>query len=278
VVPAMIAYLGTRIYRWSPVVLVLLASPILATLFFLGSRFPLLFSTAGFVMVLLPRESQRGRALFYVGAMAVGLLVASVLMARVRGEGYHQLGEGDVLSVGEGPLIHFEGCVAWLAFLMRYVDTHGFMYGRSIGGILLFWIPRALWEDKPTLIGYWLPRTIEEGYAGGHSVSLTFSGDAFADFGFAGGVAVCFVLGLLFGRLERWTRRQFDQGWQDPKIVIAAVIYGATYLSVRSVDASLISMVGVVSATYLLRFFVLARRTPAVTSAPAETIRAPEGP
>jgi hypothetical protein len=42
--------------------------------------------------------------------------------------------------------------IYYLADLINYFDLNPTLGGKSTLGILLFWIPRALWPDKPTLL------------------------------------------------------------------------------------------------------------------------------
>ena len=78
--------------------------------------------------------------------------------------------------------------------------------GESSGAVLVFWVPRAIWPDKPTMMGYWLPRAFYyDGYfAEGFSAAQGFCGNAYMDFGFWGAVLFWFVSGLGLGLLERW--------------------------------------------------------------------------
>src|SRR5438045_6884759 len=107
------------------------------------------------------------------------------------------------------------------------------MGGASTLAILLFWIPRALWPDKPTLMGYWFPRIASSrGFSAGHSIGLTFAADSYADFGFIGGILFCAIIGLTFGFVDRKAMRLAATPG-TPYLVAVAPMYGAAVFAIR---------------------------------------------
>lgn len=97
-----------------------------------------------------------------------------------------------------------EGIVNGFVNMYAYVNDkgNGFSYGTESLSFLYFWIPRSVWEDKPTQIGYWLLRTYRSDAAEGHSIDFGYFGIFYMDFGFYITLFICFLLGLLMKRLD----------------------------------------------------------------------------
>ncbi|SMF51070.1 hypothetical protein SAMN02982989_2926 [Xaviernesmea oryzae] len=78
-----------------------------------------------------------------------------------------------------------------LAMAVNWFESHNFHYGDKTLGLLLFFIPRAIWTGKATLTGLDIGHYIHfMDYAGTANLSFFIGGDFYADFG---------LLGVLFG-------------------------------------------------------------------------------
>jgi hypothetical protein len=116
--------------------------------------------------------------------------------------------------------------------------------GSTASAVLVFWVPRALWQDKPTLMGYWLPRFFStRGFSEGFSASQGFAGNAYVDFGHTGGVVFWFFCGLLLGLFERATARVCAVG--DARVILVAPLFGGAFFAVRSFDTTFLLLVGI---------------------------------
>lgn len=97
-------------------------------------------------------------------------------------------------------LNRFDG-LGILALIMRTTPAEvPFQGGWTIGYIFLFWIPRAVWPDKPPLsIGRWITENYTVGGGeSGTSTGCTWLGEFYLNFGWLGIVFGMIVLGILF--------------------------------------------------------------------------------
>jgi oligosaccharide repeat unit polymerase len=260
----------------TPLVLACIA-PIAVMEVLFGTRFIVLMSLGGVVAILANRQRINRRVLLLSGAVGVLLIMASGIMASTRYEGFASLTLSRYLDyLSENGVIHSEGMVVNLAALINYFERAPYMQGNSTLGILLFWIPRALWLDKPTLMGYWFPRLASSrGFSAGHSIGLTFAADSYADFGFVGGVMFCGIIGIVFGLVDRKVLRLAARPG-TPYLVAVAPLYGAAVFAIRSLDTAFIVTTGFTLMGLLTTLFST-RRGPAPAAATASLVGARSG-
>ena len=247
VLPPMIAYYVLWLAKKPFWMAILPSLPIIGLQVVMGTRFHFLFPTIGMAVMSLSATSFSIKAIARLAAFGFAGLILSVMMLRVRDSGIAAASwETLTTSVGMDELPSHEGTVETMAMLVQYFDAHGYRYGVSNRGILLFWIPRSLWPEKPTLLGYWFVRAYGmSGFGEIHNVAGSFAADVYADFGFFGGILFCGLIGFGFGRVERWAARVIAmQG--HPFLVVACTLYGATFFAIRSLDTTIITMSGVV--------------------------------
>lgn len=82
----------------------------------------------------------------------------------------------------------------------EYVDENGFTWGRQLMGAILFWVPRAIWPDKPLATGIILADS--KGYEF-NNLSSPIWAELFVDGGWLFVVVGMFALGFLFRRLDQ---------------------------------------------------------------------------
>src|SRR5258708_26995664 len=111
-------------------------------------------------------------------------------------------------------------------------------------------------------------------FSQGHSIGLTFSGDAYADFGFVGGVFTCAAIGLIMGLVERKMLRVTVRPG-SPLLVALAPLYGAAVFAIRSLDTAFIVTTGFFGVGGLTAFFCTRRRQ-SVEATPAHLFSARE--
>lgn len=250
--PVMWLYFFVVTRRRHPLYGILPALPIFLLQVAIGTRFMLLISLLGSAILYLSQFPLRGRSLRWMGIIGAIAFMAASIMRQVRTFGVDAIESFrpiDLLNPGD-----YEGCTRVLTQTIDYFHTHEHFHGRSLASILLFWIPRAFWANKPTLFGHWFPREYGDarGYSAGHSASGGFAADMYVDFGFTGGLIACFLAGLLFGSLERKVDDLIVE--RSPMMVMACCCYGATFFAVRSPDTTFILMSGVTAMTLLFRY------------------------
>lgn len=79
--------------------------------------------------------------------------------------------------------------------------------GYQLLGVLLFFIPRVFWPDKPVGSGYTL--ALEQGYSFGN-ISMPLLGEGFVNFGFYGVVLFAISIGLIMGRIDGFMNSKSD--------------------------------------------------------------------
>lgn len=170
------------------VVNVLLNNPISSSRFwFLTMGLALIFSTARFQ-----------------SAFSVRLIVAGFLFASSMVFPYLDAFRYTEASIeARSPTEFFTDKTDYDALLqvgnaIRYVDEYGHTSGQQISGAMLFWVPRSLWESKPTDTGPVLARYIN--YPN-ENLSAPLWAEGYIDFGLPGVVVIFFLLGLATRKL-----------------------------------------------------------------------------
>ncbi|MFZ4718664.1 MAG: hypothetical protein ACOYMR_04530 [Ilumatobacteraceae bacterium] len=239
-----VSWFGAR-RRWMAA---MVALPILATLLALTTRYVLLIAASGF---LLTAHLTKRMALRYAGIAAVSLSMASWVVAATRSEGIANVLSLDTLRSSSNRLLGSEGVLRTVAQIMDYTGTSGLRGGASHVSVMLFWVPRAMWSGKPTLLGYWFPREYGlTGFSAGFSAAASFAEDALADFGFLGGVIVLALVGAGFAYYEARGVRRLEATVWGPAFVGCS--FGLAYFAARSMSTALINAVGMVAIGLLV--------------------------
>lgn len=225
-----------------------LSAPMLVMHFLIGTRYLLLIAAVAPLIFLLGTDlrDRRARWGYVIGGVAVIAAAAGMLAFRVTGV------SGGDLSLRLSPLLSDEGIIESVARLVQYFNSQPHLLGGSALSIAVFAIPRSLWPEKPTLIGYWFPR--EYGLAGFseyHSISFGYVADGYADFGLAGVVLYSMIIGVALSWAQRFlstNARSRGLSGSAAALVVPAVIFG-----VRSPVTALITMTGILVVLVGLR-------------------------
>ncbi len=240
VLPATIAYHTVRIRRGSVRVAVLLASPVFAAQFAIGTRYPLLFSAAGMFVVIVAGRQVRPALLVRVLAVGSIVFIVSASMTQFRAVGLGNAGS-DGFAISAERIAQGDRVVSNMIEISEWFDREGYTNGTSSLSVLLFFIPRTVWPEKPLALGYWFPRRYgSEGFSEGHSIAYSFGGDPYADGGYGGGLIGIAGLGVGIALLDRWVSRKLANP-EGPWIIVAATAYGACFFAARSVDTAFIA-------------------------------------
>ena len=88
----------------------------------------------------------------------------------------------------------------------RMVSIDFVTYGAQLLGVLLFFVPRSIWPDKPVGTGYQMAENI--GYSF-NNVSATWYAEGWANFGLMGAMMFAVSIGYLMAKLDKmfWIRR-----------------------------------------------------------------------
>lgn len=246
--PSVIAYYFKVVKNVKSILPPLMVSmPIFIILFIGGTRFPLLFSFGGFLIVSQTNYSGNIRINLKVILLALLLVGSATIMRDLRNKGIkHLFANQNVQLFEENQSLRFseqiaskmssEGIIDMTELMMNHFDNNPHMNGKSSAFITYFWIPRAIWPNKPTMLGNWLIRKYRSGFGESHSSSFGFTGDLYADFGYFSLVVVFFI-----GMILRWADgfRQFYLSSGDSfKQILAAMLYSYVFFFVRSPQTS----------------------------------------
>lgn len=246
--PAMVIYYARFSKNISANIGLLLALPAMAVLFLTGIRYIVLMAAAGAFVLYVPVLKNRTVPFFRFAALGVVLYLTASTMSVFRVTGLNNTTVSSFEEYyAENVGMHAEGVVTTLAKMVDYFRTHEYMLGKSSATLLVFWIPREFWANKPTFIDHWFIRAYEgtEGFYSGFSTGSSFASDAFVDFGFVGGVIYCAIFfGVLLAILDRITARILSQNGH-PYTIIIAPLFGGTLFAVRSFNTTVIQMSGV---------------------------------
>lgn len=260
ILPALIAYYFVIINKKKILLAVLIASPIFIIEFLIGTRFPLLFSVLGFVIVVLGKFSIKGinlKTSFFIILSISVLLFGSKAMQNFRAQGFMSNNTNDliqenynsipasVLSLGSP-----EGVVDMTGLMFNYFERHNFMYGKSSSFILYFWVPRSIWPDKPTMLGHWLIREYRYGFSSGHSSSFGFTGELYSDFGFFSLIFVFFV-GRLIAKANDFKNKALKSN--SYQLVLGAMLFPYIFFFVRSPVTATINFIAILFFYFLFK-------------------------
>lgn len=232
--------------------------PIFLLIFMKGSRFYLLFSLLGFLIVsgIIPLFNVRLKSLRNLSIIVILVAFAAMSMKNMRTIADSDIAESNFetkdLSLAHkiGQYTSPEGVVDMTSLSMDYFRIHSHTMGIQTANIFYFWIPRSIWPDKPTMIGHWLIRTSETGFAEGHSGSFGFCGELFADFGYFMFLLLPFIGGgIKLG--DKTIKRNFKVG--EYRTILYSMLYPYVFFIIRSPITGTIAFFSILFIYYLFK-------------------------
>ena len=205
----------------------------------------------------------RGRiplVLCYIGLISY-LVVFMPLMSALRQgtSGFSDL-DGDSFGL-DFKQLDYDAFSMFTCAVYRTGDD-GFAGGSYLLSVLLFFVPRGIWPDKPVASSIDLGQFLMQHHSGWFdNLSCPPFGDFYMDFG-SFGVIAC---GLIYGVVLAWSDRVFDS-WNSRSLFqcgVAAAVMGFLPILVRG---SLGAVVGGFVVTVIL-FLVISRVMPRPTKA-----------
>lgn len=264
ILPALIAYYFIIIKNKKILTTILIASPIFIVQFLIGTRFPLLFSILGFLIVTFskfPIKKINFKTSFFIVLSLLVLLLGSKAMKSFRAFGFESNNQNNLIQVDDYgyesvpasvlSLGSPEGIIDMTTLLFDYFDQHDYMYGKTSSFILYFWVPRAIWPSKPTMLGNWLIREYRSGFSSGHSASFGFTGELYTDFGFFSLIFVFFI-GRLIAKANAFKDKALRSN--SYQLVLGAMLFPYIFFFVRSPITATINFLAI-----LLFYFIFKR-------------------
>lgn len=266
ILPASIAYVYKSRHKINKLVPVIVALPVFIILFLGGTRYPLLFSLVGFLVIYLKFEKftiRRGIFLF-VPTFILIIVSANIMKTyRTGGAGFDIVVQNvieDVFSRDDSNNLIYslassmspEGVVQSYSKMVEYFEDQPHQLGVNTGFVFYFWIPRSIWNDKPTMLGHWLIRKYgDSGFGSGHSASFGFAGEFYADFGIVGAILLSFLMGIGLKKLE--VMRILSFIINDERKILFSMLYPYVFFAVRSPVTASTTMISILVIYLMLR-------------------------
>lgn len=207
ILPLVIAFYIIRIKHKSVWVAFLLSLPIFLIDFLSGTRFKLLFTIMPFFLVSSVLRIDKINVKRMISLAILFILIVNgadyMLHTRKTGFGKYEYSENTIISHPHNNRFSVkvcdhcspEGTITMMNILHQHLQSNEPTYGLSTGFVLYFWIPRAIWPNKPSMLNHWLPRKYLN-VGEHHSTSSGFMGEPYADFRYFAFV-VYFLMGVL---------------------------------------------------------------------------------
>lgn len=267
VAPVAAVWLARRRRGGTRQILLALAAVSIGLELIFAVRFVLLFALVGCICAWMAPYRLTRRTFAVLVAAGLALAMASAVAKGTRTYGLKTADVGEVIEDASFEyVVMSESAVASMTQAVVYTERRGFTDGRTTAALFLFWVPRAFWAGKPTMIGHWLPREFSNTVEPGFSAAPSFAGGTYVDVGLWGSVILWFFAGLLFGAVERWSSRVLAAP-EDARVLLVAPLFGASFFAVRSPETTGIVLGGVL----LLALIVLLLAGRYRAASPAKT-------
>lgn len=146
-----------------------------------------------------------------------------------------------------------EGCVQMAWYADDYFSSHSLRYGLETTFWFYFWVPRSIWESKPTPIDNWLIRKYEA-VAPEFSTASGFLGEIRADFG-----ALSLLICILFGWLLRSADNYIITNLHCSNIafngIIASLMFPYVFFFIRSPLTATQTLLPELALVFIIRYF-----------------------
>jgi len=160
----------------------------------------------------------------------------------------------DEMSLNQKVVQYFttEGMLRNAAMITDYTNNHDYTYGRSIGFLTYFWVPREIWHDKPTQLDHWLIRKYTNEYDdSGHSTASGFMGELYMDFGPYFILPILAVIGWFMSSLnfKYYLNRE---NFTYISVILNGSVLAWIFFSVRSILTSTFIFLFIYLSAYLI--------------------------
>jgi oligosaccharide repeat unit polymerase len=265
ILPSIIVFYFYFVEKKSIAIPFFLSLPIFVIVFMSGTRFPLLFSFLGFFLTYQNVNDVKisAKRILIIGSAVLVLLSASSAMKEFRtGIKDNIVSKSSEVKYKDFPTyisqnFSNEGVIDMTALLLWHFESHEHLYGESSSFLLYFWVPREVWNDKPTMLGNWFIRQYRSGFASGHSSSFGFPGDLYADFGYFS-LLFIFFIGRLIKRADNFKDKALAS--KSYSVILGAMLFPYIFLAVRSPITATMTFLGTVFFFYVFKRIVVSEK------------------
>lgn len=274
VVPCFIGYYFRFFKQKNVIYSILLSLPIFAYQVIMSTRYKLFFTILPFLFitgVITPHiNNTKKNILFIILIITFGLTSSYIKENRNYGyidvkeneyvdNVYYNDDEHDFFQVCAKSMSP-EGVIYMAKKANEYFNSNPLSYGKETSYILYFWVPRAIWPNKPSMLGHWLIRKTEN-VADTHSTSSGFMGELRADFGW---FSLFFALLIGFAvRIGDAYINRVNVNSPDINFIVACILYPYVFFFVRSPITATITLIGELIVIYIFKliFFTKVKNT-----------------
>ena len=155
---------------------------------FNSARFFIIQAWLPMIFIFFPRLRDFN---FYAFSLAFGMIVLMPILSLTTRHGVEA--ELDELDITPTAFLEFFDQPMVFLHLLELMELKGYQLGLSIISVIGFFIPRALWPDKPLVVGLDVGNDLyDRGYVGTSNLSGPIFLDFYYDFG---------ILGVIFGSI-----------------------------------------------------------------------------
>jgi len=166
------------------------------------ARFYVLAVAICFLMAILPRVSRNG---LFTNVFLLTAMIGSSVFNLFRGirQDYDILERINFSYLHEGHFASFSN----FGHVVNFVQEHGIRWGQQLLGSLFFWVPRGVWQDKPTGTAEFIVKEYLEWEQGltFTNISMPAIAEFFIDFHIVGVVGGAAVFAVISANIDRWS-------------------------------------------------------------------------
>lgn len=162
----------------------------------------------GLALLFVPALTKRKGLFALLFLVAFVFVFPSINVFRSDGFSFALFAEALVRSIANLPQGFLGGdydAYSMLARSIDYLGAVGCSWGFQFVGVLLFFIPRAIWPSKPVGTGYMISQAQGQAF---NNVSCPLPAEMLVNFGFVGMLAAAFLFGVLVRRIHVMANKQ----------------------------------------------------------------------
>ena len=166
------------------------------------------------------------RSLYKRRMLLVSLFVGAILFLFPLLHGFREkdvdLSGFDLFDFSFLNQLHFDSYASFAYILKERFSTGG----EQLMGVLFFWVPRALWADKPIESGRMIAETFDLGMGDFTNIAINYFAEGYLNFGLVGVLLFAFVIAYVCARLDK-------SFWSDARnLSKPAVVYYFSWLGI----------------------------------------------
>lgn len=163
------------------------------------------YTAAGiYVGILLTYSNRLKKNRWFIFLFLAAFMVVLPFLNAFRNTAFLDVSFKDALNqtINELSDIWLEGdydAYSMFTLTIEYVQRRGIAWGRQFMGVLLFWVPRAFWPEKPVGSGYTVGTDLSWSFK---NVSCPLPGEGYINFGTVGVLLFAILIGYIISRID----------------------------------------------------------------------------